>query len=105
MTYMDFLEWFWLAMIIAWIPRTIYRTTKLQRAMRADGLSTDVNLTPLFKLFTWKRQLRRAQWEYIREQEEHRDSDKRLRPLGNGGSYVSDRMDFVRFSGPAERGQ
>jgi hypothetical protein len=98
-------EWFWLAVIIAWIPRSIYRATLLQRALRAEGYETRVNLRPLLNLFMFRRQWRKAQWEYIREQEEYRNGNKRLRSLGDRGDYVSNWMDFVRLSGPTERGQ
>ena len=100
---MTWMEWFWLVVISVWMVRTFYRLTLLQRALRADGLSTDVNLKPFLKLFTFKRQWRKAQWEYIREQEKHRNGDKRLRKVGDGGEYVSNWMDFVRLSGPAKR--
>ena len=100
---MSLIEWFWIAVIVAWIPRTIYRTTLLQRALRAEGLSTEVSFRPLFKFLTFRRRLRKAQWEYIREQEEYRNGNKRLRSLGDEGGYVSNWVDFVRLTGPAER--
>lgn len=96
-------EWFWLAVIIAWVPRTLYRSTLFQRAMRSEGLSTDVNFKLLWTALTFRRQWRKAQWEYIREQKEYRDGNKRLRSLGDKGGYVSDWVDFVRLSGPTDR--
>jgi len=100
---MNVWEWFWLAVIIAWIPRTIYRVTLLQRAMRLEGLDTRVDFSVIWKMFTFRRQWRKAQWEYIREQEEYRKGNKRLRSVGDEGDYVSDGLDFVRFSGPTGR--
>ena len=102
---MSLFELFWFAVIVAWIPRTIYRVTKLQRVMRANGLDTGVNLKPLWIAMTLRRQWRKAQWEYIREQEEHRNGNKRLREVGDEGGYVSNWLDFVRLSGPANRRQ
>jgi hypothetical protein len=101
---MNLWEVFWLIWIIVWIPRTIYRITLFQRAMRLDGFDTRVNLGLLWTALTFKRQWRNAQWEYIREQEEYRDGNKRLRSFGDTGDDVSDWMDFVRLSGPTKRG-
>jgi len=102
---MTFWEVFWLIWIIVWIPRTLYRVTLFQRAMRLEGLETKVSLGLLWTALTFRRQWRKAQWEYIREQEEYRNGNKRLCKVGDSGEYVSDWMDFVRLSGPTERGR
>lgn len=96
---MDWYEIIWVPVIVWWTVHTLIRAYRLERAALIEGVNVKVNFLPLWDFITFKNQWRKAEREWICEQERVRKSGQQLCSGGDGGENFSDGLGGVGVVG------